>query len=241
MLALCGILDHLAQILRAQATRLQFVAVGDPNRKHFAKSLCLAWLRWCQPGTPWEPLIRSFTAKFVAHQPLVGFRHSCHFDAETGFSGCLPLPGFHWDLKCAGFTRHKKSTLCAHEMAVRAIVSQKIHAESSSNLSMSMRSGDFSSSSFQSSRASGCDVFFILYCSYAYSRSCCAQGLVVRLDSTAAEDVLLVFSLDGCLLLGFWTTSTGLLVRVCSLCPRSFLVIEYLETLFLNFTSAPGP
>ena len=42
---------HLAQILRAQATRFQcppaqFIAVGDSNQKYFTKSLCLSWLCW---------------------------------------------------------------------------------------------------------------------------------------------------------------------------------------------------
>ena len=37
---------HLAQLLRAQATRLQLVAVGDPSQQYLVKSLSLAWLYW---------------------------------------------------------------------------------------------------------------------------------------------------------------------------------------------------
>ena len=52
---LCGCADvgvmrhayHLAQLLRAQATRLQVVAVGDPSQQYLVKSLSLAWLYWC--------------------------------------------------------------------------------------------------------------------------------------------------------------------------------------------------
>ena len=109
---------------QSRCSRSIVSASGHKNDVYFVPKSSMRKWRSCtflaravhctlKPDTPLIPV----TAAFVARQIAGGLSSLLSFRRRNGgFPDCTRLPDV-WDLRSARVARHKKSTVCAHQMA----------------------------------------------------------------------------------------------------------------------------